>query len=81
MSATLIRVSKSQSSGRMEEVARNLNITMARAEPFEFPAMVRRGGRRSLQFSDLRTSTFCPRIFFSEIDNFVNHNFTLQINV
>ena len=37
--ATLIRVSKSESAGRTEEMAGDLNISMTRGEPFEFPAM------------------------------------------
>ena len=41
--ATLIRVSKSHSAGRMEEMVPDLNIGMTRAEPFEFPAMARSG--------------------------------------
>ena len=39
--ATLIRVSKSQSSGRMEEIAGDLNISITRAESFEFPGVAR----------------------------------------
>ena len=38
---TLLRVSKSQSSGRMEEMAGDLNISITRAESFEFPGMAR----------------------------------------